>query len=493
MTQKQKTLALLAVLASLAAAIGSYAWFGVYRAGEVEKKAKDQADTLFSFKKDEVKQLVVTAKGETTTIVRAGKDGWEISSPIKAPAEKLSVDSLVDKLAGLKRKRVVSNGADLKEYGLESPRIKIVVTLDSGKTHELDVGDDNPYDGTLFAKRGGDADIEICEGGLKYPLEKGLFDLRDKRVFDFDDNALHRLDVATPALAYGLEKGPDGSWKLVAPIQALADSTKVNQIASALRNLRATRFPTEQATVEDLKRFGLDHPGYTVEITLGKDAPGKNPPGKTLTLSEQKEGGTDHVYAKRGDEPWIAEAPSTVLKDLGQSVMDLRDKTLLSFKEAEVTGMAFGIQGKAEIDAERQHTAADGGLGLDSWSLVKPTTGAAKRWKLSSLLSSLQTLKGSSIVAESASPSELEGFGLAKPSKTVKVLGPAGRVLAELLIGKTENNKVYVKSGNSPRVFGVEAYRLSQLPNDAAELVEAPAAKAASDGGAAATPTGNLH
>lgn len=480
MTQKQKTLALLAALAATAGALGSYAWYGVYRKGEVEKTEKDRADTLFTFTKDEVKQVAVTAKGETTTIAREGKDAWTITSPIKTPAEKLSVDSLVDKIAGLKRKRVVTGPADPKEYGLQSPRIKIVLTLNSGKTSELDVGDDNPYDGTLFAKRGGDADVEVCEGGLKYPLEKGLFDLRDKRVFDFDETALHRLEVVTPSLAYGLAKAADGSWTIVAPVEATADAAKANQIAAALRNLRATRFTTEQASADDLKRFGLDHPGYTVQISLAKDlAP------KTLALAEIKEAGTDHVYAKQGAEPWIAEVPSTLLKDLGQTVMDLRDKTVLSFKAADVTGLRFQTP-NGTFEAKRERAQADGGATADNWSLVTPKAEAAKRWKLSSLLSALETLKGSSIVSESATKAELDGDGLSRPTKTVQILGAKGAVLAELLVGKVDNAKTYIKAGSSLRIYEVESYRLTQIPNDAVDLAETP--PTAKDGGTAQKP-----
>ncbi len=481
MTQKQKILSMLAVTASLAAALGSYAWFGVYQKGEAEAKAKDQADTLFSFKKDDVKQFVVTAKGETTTVVRdgTGKDaGWRIASPIQTDAENLSVDALVDKVAGLKRKRSAGTPSDLAQFGLGKPRVQIVLTLESGKTEELDVGDDNPFDGTIFAKRGGDGEVEICEGGLKYPLEKGLFDLRDKRVFDFDDAQLQKLDVATPGLAYGLEKSGE-EWKLDAPIQAKADAQKVTQISSALKNLRATRFASEQASEADLQRFGLDHPGYTVQLTLGKEMA-----EKTLILSAQKEGGQEHVYAKQASQAWVAEVPSTILKDLDASVMDLRDKTILSFKQADARGLAF-TAAKGTFTVERKQHSADGGVSQDDWTITSPTLGPAKRWKLSSLLSTLETLKGASIVSEKATAADLANDGLDKPVKTATVFGDGGKELAKLLVGKTAGSKVYAKSAADDRVFEVDSYRFSQLPNDVSDLAEAP--PAGKDGGATTT------
>ncbi|MHB1844273.1 MAG: DUF4340 domain-containing protein [Deltaproteobacteria bacterium] len=480
MTQKQKTLALLAVVASLAASLGSYAWFGVYLKGQTEEKAKAQADTLFSFSKDQVKGLAVTAKGETTTLERdgTGKDaGWKITSPIQGGADKLAVDALLDKIAGLKRKRSAGAQSDLGQFGLVKPRVQIAVTLTDGKKEELDLGDDNPFDGTVYLKKAGDPDVEIVEGGLKYPLEKGLFDLRDKRVFDFDEAQLQKLDAATPSLAFGLEKSGD-DWKLVTPVQEKADAQKASQIATALKNLRATRFAAEQATEADLKRFGLDHPSYTVQLTLGKDLA-----EKTLILSTQKEGTAEHVYAKPTSQPWIAEVPTTILKDLDVSVMDLRDKTILSFKQADATALSFTTP-KGTFQAQRVRHAQDGGFAADDWALTSPLKGPAKRWKLSSLLSTLETIKGSTIVAEQATAAELSKDGLDPPQKSVTVLGEGCKELGRLLVGKTEGSKTFVKSGANDRVFQVDAFRLSQLPTDASDLSEPAPVK---DGGMTAT------
>ena len=129
MSQKQKTLSTLAVVAALAAALASYAWFDIYQKGLADQKMKDVGNTLFTFKKDDVKKMVITAKGETTVVEREGGD-WKITAPIQTRADKMPVEAVVDKLAGLKRKRGIDSPGDLKDYGLVTPRIKVVVTLD---------------------------------------------------------------------------------------------------------------------------------------------------------------------------------------------------------------------------------------------------------------------------------------------------------------------------------------------------------------------------
>ena len=482
MTQKQRTLSTLLVTASVAAALGSYAWFGVYQKGVADQKQKDSRNTLFGFKKDEVKKVVVSAKGEATTIERDGTE-WKITAPILTKADKLSVDALIDKVAGLKRKRGIEGVTDLKPYGLDKPTITVDLTLDSGTTEKLSLGADNSYDGTLFASTSGSGDVDVCEAALKYPLDKSLFDLRDKRVFDFDDGDLTELDVVAPKVSFSLSRQSSTDWKILSPIQDKADAAKAQQLASALKNLRATRYAAETATAEDLKRFGLDHPGYTVNVTLGKESA-----QKTLTIADVKEAGAEHVYAKRAADPWIAEVPTSILKDLDVTTMDLRDKTILSFKQEDARALYFTATtttGTAAFGADRHREKTDAGFGPDSWTMSSPAQGAAKRWKASSILSTLETLKGSTIVSENPTAAELSKWGLDHPAKVARVLGEGGKLLAELEVGKIDSNKVWVKSAASPRVFQVESYRISQIPTSAADLAETPSPE--KDGGAATT------
>ncbi len=468
MSQKQRSLTTLAVVAALAAALASYAWFGVYQKGVEEQKKTDAQNTLFTFKKDDVQKLTVTTKGQTTVVERDGTD-WKITAPIQTRADKMPVDAIVDKLAGLKRKRAIDNPTDLKQYGLLAPRIRIGVTLTDGKTAELQIGDDNGYDGTLFTKTSGSSDVDVCEGALKYPLDKSLFDLREKRVFDFDDNVLTHLDVVGPKLTYSLDRNSSTDWKITAPVQEKADTAKTQQLAASLKNLKATRFASEVASADDLKKYGLDHATFTVNITLGKE---ENQ--KTLVLAEVKEGTQSKVYAKRAADAWIAEVPNSIVKDLDLSVMDLRDKTILDFKQQDATSLLFTVGTNLSFGADRHRTKTDGGFGQDTWTMSAPAVGDAKRWKASSVLSTLETIKGSSIVTDNPTGAELVGYGLNQPSKTVTVFGEGGKTLSKLLVGRTDKNKVYVKSEGSPRVFQVDSFRLAQLPSGVTDLMEEP-------------------
>jgi hypothetical protein len=489
MNQKQKTLALLGGMLLLLLALGSYAWFGVYQADVKKKELKEITDVLLPFPASAIQSLTLTAGAETTSLVRDGET-FRITAPLKTPADKNVVDGVTGRLAGLKMVRSIGDQKDLKPFGLDNPRLKIAITTGAVKapdggapiaagSFEFDLGDDNSYDGTLFAKLGGSSRVVICESGLKAALTKNLFDLREKRVLPFEQSNLKHLDVATPKLAYGLDRVGDGHWKLTTPIAETAETTKANQIANALSSLKATRFATEQATQEDLKRFGLDHQSDTAVLTLGGDAP-----QKTLVLGQVSDGKSQHAYAKRAEEAWIAEVPTSIFKDLEVELIDLRDKTVLAFEPAEAKGLRFSSGGPPFEATRAMIKPPDGGASSEAWTLEASAKGTAKKWKLSGLLSNLHNLKGSTIVTDAATPAQLAEFGLEHPGKTATVVGEGGKALAILEVGKLKDNKNYVRAAGASRIFQVDSYRLGDLPNSVEDLADLPPPPPKPDAGA---------
>jgi len=90
MSQKQRLLALFGSVVALAAAIGLYSWYGIYQAGKAKQKDQDVQDTLFTFKKEQVKAIDVTSNGQTVDGTKQGEQ-WSIERPIKTPGDKFAL------------------------------------------------------------------------------------------------------------------------------------------------------------------------------------------------------------------------------------------------------------------------------------------------------------------------------------------------------------------------------------------------------------------
>lgn len=456
MNQKMRSLVTLLALAVIGGGIGLYAWFGVHVAQEEEQKAKQQAAKLFDFDKSKVKRIVVTAKGQTTTVVPGEGQRWNVVSPVTAAADKPTVDALVERMAQLSSKSVVEEKAqDLAKYGLDSPKLRVTLQLEDGKELVFRAGEENQFDNSVYVLAGDSGDVILAEGNFKWALEKDTFDLREKRVVPFDDPDVAAMQVTAGARRYSLKKGDDG-WQLASGDRA--DETTVNRLLSTLRNLRANRFDTDTIGPGDAARYGFDQPAGEVVLTSNDGV------RVTVTFGQTEEDGVTRHWARRADATFVAEINSLALDDLKVSDFDLRDKSVLRFENDQVHALRMTVGGET-FTVQRTKTGDDPG---DAWSFEGG--GATKKWKVNSLLTTLRNLKAAAFTEQHAR--DLAKYGLDAPTKTVTLLGEGGQEIGTLLVGQESDDKVYVKTAASNRVMEVEKSRLSELPSKREDLAD---------------------
>ncbi len=472
---KARTRTAFTTLVLLLAAAGAVAvaW-RVERKGEAEQQRKEKEDRLFAFERDQVKEFLLQAKGGAVKVERSGSS-WRITSPLQAEADRVTVDSLLDRVAAARRRsQAAAAGSPLGRYGLDPPRIKLTVTLLDGKTESLAVGDTNSFDASLFVQPTGGA-VDVVGGDLRFAVDKGLFDLREKRVLPFEDADVARIEVKGPKGAYALER--DGTrWKVTAPVADRADPATVERLLGALRALRATSFV--DAPGPD-RAYGLDAPRWTVRIT------GQGGATRTLAVAAPppapRKGAAAppaQLHARVDGAGPVAAVAETALQPLEADALALRDKTVLDFERDRVAAIHLDGPGGA-IELQRKATAPDAGPS-DAWTLTAPRSAPARGWKVSTLLYALSGLQATRFADESGASGPARG--LAPPSRVVTLLGADGRQLARLEIGKEEGEKVYVRSAASPRIYEVEKSRLRDLAASADDLEEKPETAAAKGG-----------
>src|SRR5262245_35400192 len=122
----RSTLVMLAVLVGL----GAYIYFG-----GAKKSTDAPAEKVFaSLESGKIDELQVKSEsGELTTLKKEG-DAWKIVSPIAAAASPNDASGIANALADMDVVRVVDeNPADVKEYGLDAPRMQVEYKGDAGK------------------------------------------------------------------------------------------------------------------------------------------------------------------------------------------------------------------------------------------------------------------------------------------------------------------------------------------------------------------------
>lgn len=483
------TRSLLASLGGLVVAGGLVAWafYGVNEGEERETKKKEVADRVFSAAAALEKPsdggspdiaftaFDVVAKGETTRLEKR-EGAWKVVMPLVAPADRFTVDALSSQLQTAKFKAVVEESPDaeaLRKYGLDAPRFTVTGTATfpdgSTRTVKLEAGIDNPFDGSVYMRRDGDKAVYAAEGGLRYTLEKSSFDLRDKELFSaVEEPKLKGLRVRVGDNAWELERA-EGTWRLTAPLSTPAEATAVTSLVATLRAERAQAFPEDS----EARRKALGFGAPRAEATFTRD--GAEPVRARFVDGE---GGRVLALVEVGGTAQLAELQASALAALDKKPVDLRDKSVLSFKQdaaARVSVYANGGSVPTLVLAKAR--AEDGGV-KDGWEVAAPSPGPAKMFKVTALVYGLTTLKAQAF-GEEAPKDAAKRFGLSADAARVEVAGAGGQVLATLVRGKAASKgRAYVR-GSRDQVMEVDATRLQELFPSPADLLDTPAPDAA--------------
>lgn len=476
---KARSRTALLTLALLAAAAGALAiaFYGVERPLEREKAGKEAEEKVLALGREEVKALRLSEKEPEVRLERAG-DGWRITAPVEAPADRAAADALLDAALGLRRRqRVAEPDAGLSAYGLSPPRLRLVLELGGGATRTLEAGDENPFDGSLFVRADGGPVLAVGPGA-RFSLEKGLFDLREKQLLPVEEKDLAGLEVAGPGHAFALSR-QGGEWRLAAPIAERADEASVGQLLSTLRGLRAARFDDAPGPGA---RYGLDRPRWKVTVR-GPGGAARvlelgSPPGAAALPRKPAQRPGGELWARVSGSRSLAAVPEGEAAGLELDLWALRDKSLLRFAEDRVAAVRVERGGEA-IEARRGAAAADGGA-PGEWKLLFPRAGPAAAWKVNGLLYALAGLKAARFADERGM--RLAEHGLAPPAAVVTLSGAGGEVLARLEIGLASGEETFVRGSASPRIAALPTSSLAQIPR-APEDLAPPAEKPGRDGG----------
>jgi hypothetical protein len=223
------------------------------------------------------------------------RDGmeWRIAKPIAARADYAAVEGLVTKLSSGQMQEIVSpDGADLKQYGLVMPAMRVDIGTGSARATLL-IGTPDEA-GLPRAKDAARPAVFTIDKALMTDLSKPVDEFRRKDVFDFRSFSANRVELRRDSGTRTFEKtSADGKdvWRSGGKD---VDNGMVEALLTALTNLRAQSF--ERAAPPSLKTPVLT---AVVQFDEGRKM-------ETVTFGRA---GTD-AFAARADEPGAAKLES---------------------------------------------------------------------------------------------------------------------------------------------------------------------------------------
>jgi len=287
-----------------------------------------------------------------------------------------------------------------------------------------------------------------------YAIEtKGILSGSDgNRVFQAEEQDVETISITRGDALIVLTREGD-AWRLIEPVQAVADSTEVSSLLHILLEAQEERRIEE--TPANLADYGLERPSLHISVTLkgGKTLP-------VLLLGDVNPNGRS-VYAKRPDQPAVFLVTVVVRLRTDRASDDFRDKTLLVFEPNHVTQVE--LIGKGQPIS--LHRAEKKG-----WEISAPIKARVDAAVIGQMLWKIKDTRVEAFVG--SGPDAKRRYGLERPDLIV-VLKDAGGV-KRLLLKKSADPQVGLYAITEPGedVVTLDAQLLTDLSKSPSDLLD---------------------
>ncbi len=329
----------------LLALVGYFYYFEVI--GEKKRKEAEEAQKkVFQFMPDKITSLKLTLKDGSEIVLKKKKGKWEIEKPVSTAADQASVKGLLNVMAELKAERWIepSESKNYREYGLDSPSLKIEASSD-GEKYELIFGSKNPAETGYYAKSSGKSRIFLVDVGRWDVLNKGLFDLRQKELVDFENDRVKAIKVSWGDGSTVEVVRKAGKWIYPSDEKVKIKELKVENVLDQLKWLRARKFLSSEKP--DLAEYKLDRPDLKVVVTATSDDNTTVTHEILVAKSPEKDKKTQGVLVAYSSElPFVVHIDKDLLDEMPKTIKDLEDRSLFTWREDDVQSFVWNKQGK---------------------------------------------------------------------------------------------------------------------------------------------------
>jgi hypothetical protein len=400
---------------------------------------------IISLNQDDISKLEVKKKdGDDVVLNRAGASRWKITSPKPLVADQESVSTILYNLSPMDGATLIEDKtADLKQFGLAEPEAQVSATVKDGKTQTILVGDETPTGDAAYVMLSGDSKVYSVSKNTKTNLDKGLKDLRDKRLMPVDFDKLSSVEIsgAKLHLTFGSD---DGKWTVRSPANLRGDTSKMETIVEKLRTATMDPDTPDADMKKTASMFALGTPIANLKAT---DAVGSQ------ELQVRKAIGG--YYAKTTAMDGVYKVPNELGDAVNKDAEDFREKRVFDFAEEDPNNVELH-------DGSKGYFLTRGGE--DWWSDGKKMDPLS----VQEFLRSIRTLTAAKFAAS----------GFSSTALSLVVTSKDGKRVEKVDISKSGNGYV-AKRADEPALFALDAKAIEDLQKAAGELkpAEIPPAK----------------
>lgn len=289
----------------MAVAVLGFGYTAVTKAAKDKKSASASAASVsIASLPDGVDAIEYTNAGAEIALVKNG-DIWQWEPDADFPLQQSYAKTMAAQGAALTGTALVrSDGAQLEQYGLDSPAK--TVTLHSGsQTVTCLIGSANSYTGDYYLMLEGGQNVYTVSSNFVTAFSRGLSDLLQLDTWPVTSVSRVRsaeLDTADgTAFVLHVQNGEDGSVQYTLDDGSSADADAAKSFLSGLTTLSMAACVNYKADAALLADSGLNAPAATLTVTYADAASSASDSAQTLSSAVLYVGSrnTDGTYNVR--------------------------------------------------------------------------------------------------------------------------------------------------------------------------------------------------
>lgn len=403
-------------------------------ADDTVKASADTPPAILKLDSSSITKLDLKKKNaESVVLTKAGSGKWEITQPKPYGADQDAVSSLLSTLSSLNSERLVEEKtSDLKTYGLDQPALEVDITDKGNKTQKVLLGDDTPTGSSVYAMLAGDPRVFTVASYTKNSVDKGLNDVRDKRLLTVNSDKISRLEIVRKGQTIEFGRNKD-EWQILKPKPLRADASEVGELIRKLTDAKMNLAAAGPKT--DTGAFARGTVLATAKIT---DESG------TQSLEVRKD--KDTYYAKSNTVEEAYKIDTDLGKALDKGLDDFRGKRLFDFGYAEPGKLELHSPSKAYFLTRS---------GEDWWSNGKKMDADS----VQSLVAKLRDLTSD----------KFPESGFANPTIEATVTSEDGKRVEKVQIAKSGDGYI-AKRENEPALYHLSSSSIEDVQKASDEI-----------------------
>jgi hypothetical protein len=410
---------------------------------EAAKPNGDSAPAILKLDENSITKLELKKKDAPAILLAKNGAEWKINEPKSFAADQSAVSGIVSSVASLNSERLVDDkSSDLQRYGLSQPSFELDVTGKDNKTQRLLLGDDTPAGSAVYAALAGDPRVFTIAGYTRSSLEKGLNDLRDKRLVTVNADKISRVEIAgkNGDIEFGRNKD---EWQILKPKPMRADSDAVSELVRKLTDARMDITDSAATAKEASTAFGRGAHVVTISVT-----------GESSTQKLQIRKSKESYYAQSS----VIDEAYKIGSDLAAAV----DKKVEDFRNKKLFDFGYADPNKLDIHSGSKTYSLMRG-GQDWWDNGKKIDEPS----MQSLITGLRNLSADRFLDS--------GFG--SPQIEATVTSNDGKRIEKVLISKSGSDYI-AKRDTDSTLYQLPAASVDELQKSIEAIkAEAPAGK----------------